>query len=95
MTALVNQGGRRKRGVQRNDLYMLAYVGAARTSIHNCQGQVSRFFTIRSRGLRWFSWDPLLSYFTAILLLGLGLSIATKNAPPRGKVLDKAGDTES
>ncbi len=37
----------------------------------------------------WFSWDPLLPYFTAAFLLVLGVSIAIKNASPRASVLDK------
>jgi hypothetical protein len=37
----------------------------------------------------WFSWDPLLPYFTAVLLLALGLSVAIANAPPKANVLDK------
>lgn len=37
----------------------------------------------------WFSWDPLLPYFTAVLLLAVGLSIAIKKAPPQVNWLDK------
>jgi len=37
----------------------------------------------------WFSWDPLLSYFAAVFLLVLGLSIAIKRAPPQASALDK------
>lgn len=37
----------------------------------------------------WFSWDPLLPYFTAAFLLVLGVSIAIKKAPPQANWLDK------
>jgi uncharacterized membrane protein len=37
----------------------------------------------------WFAWDPLLSYFTAAVLLVLGLAIAIKKAPPQASVLEK------
>jgi len=37
----------------------------------------------------WFSWNPLLSYFAAVLLLVVGLSIAVKKAPPLANWLDK------
>jgi uncharacterized membrane protein len=37
----------------------------------------------------WFSWGPCLSYFTAVVLLAICLSIATKTAPPLAKGLDK------
>jgi uncharacterized membrane protein len=37
----------------------------------------------------WFAWDPLLPYFTAVLLLAIGLSIAIKKAPPQANGLDK------
>jgi hypothetical protein len=37
----------------------------------------------------WFSRDPCLPYFTAVLLLAIGLSIAIKTAPPMAKGLDK------
>jgi uncharacterized membrane protein YphA (DoxX/SURF4 family) len=36
----------------------------------------------------WF-WNPLLSYFTAALLLAIGLSIAIKKAAPQANWLDK------
>jgi uncharacterized membrane protein len=36
----------------------------------------------------WF-WNPLLSYFTAALLLVIGVSIAIKKAPPQANWLDK------
>src|SRR6266404_6756790 len=31
----------------------------------------------------WFSWNPLLSYFTAVLLLVIGVIIAIKKAQPQ------------
>jgi len=31
----------------------------------------------------WFSWNPLLSYFTAVVLLVIGVSIVIKKAPPQ------------
>jgi len=37
----------------------------------------------------WFSWDPLLPYFTAALLLALGVGVAIQKAPPRAGVLEK------
>jgi uncharacterized membrane protein len=37
----------------------------------------------------WFSWEPLLPYFTAVLLLAVGLGIAIKKAPPHANWLDK------
>lgn len=37
----------------------------------------------------WFSWDPLLPYFTAVLLLALGLTVAIKKDPPKANALDK------
>ena len=37
----------------------------------------------------WFSWNPLLSYFTAVLLLIIGVTIAIKNAPPQTDWLEK------
>jgi uncharacterized membrane protein len=37
----------------------------------------------------WFSWDPLLPYFTAVFLFTLGVSIAIRNAPAQASVLDK------
>ncbi len=37
----------------------------------------------------WFAWDPLLPYFTAVLLLAIGLSMAMKKAPPQANGLDK------
>ena len=37
----------------------------------------------------WFAWDPLLSYFTAVILLILGVTIAIKKAPPQSNGLDK------
>jgi uncharacterized membrane protein len=37
----------------------------------------------------WFSWNPLLPYVTAILLLVVGASIAIKRAPPQANWLDK------
>src|SRR5271167_2310859 len=37
----------------------------------------------------WFSWDPLLSYFTAAFVLALGVSIAIKKAPPQASALEK------
>jgi uncharacterized membrane protein len=37
----------------------------------------------------WFSWNPLLPYVTAVLLLVVGVSIAIKKAPPRASWLDK------
>jgi uncharacterized membrane protein len=37
----------------------------------------------------WFSWDPLLPYFTAVVLLALGVSIAMKKAPPQVHGLEK------
>src|SRR5580704_3866953 len=36
-----------------------------------------------------FSWDPLLPYFTAVLLLAVGLSVAITKAQPKANVLDK------
>ena len=37
----------------------------------------------------WFSWNPLLSYVAAVLLLVVGVSIAIKKAPPLANWLDK------
>lgn len=37
----------------------------------------------------WFSWNPLLPYFTAVLLLVIGVSIAIKRAPPQASGLEK------
>jgi uncharacterized membrane protein len=37
----------------------------------------------------WLSWDPCLSYVTAVLLLAVGLTIAIKKAPPQASGLDK------
>ncbi|MGB7847079.1 MAG: hypothetical protein WBL63_15795 [Candidatus Acidiferrum sp.] len=37
----------------------------------------------------WFSWNPVLPYVTAVLLLVVGLSIAIKKAPPQARWLDK------
>jgi uncharacterized membrane protein len=37
----------------------------------------------------WFSWNPLLPYATAVLLLTFGLSKAIKKAPPQANWLDK------
>ncbi|HXB54080.1 MAG TPA: hypothetical protein VN461_04805 [Vicinamibacteria bacterium] len=37
----------------------------------------------------WLSWDPLAPYFAAVFLLALGVSIATKKAPPHANALDK------
>ncbi|MGH9714482.1 MAG: hypothetical protein ACRD5M_14405 [Candidatus Acidiferrales bacterium] len=37
----------------------------------------------------WFSWDPLLPYFTAVFLLALGVSVVIKKAPPQARWLDK------
>jgi uncharacterized membrane protein len=37
----------------------------------------------------WFSWNPLLSYFAAVVLLVIGVNIATKKAPPQANWLDK------
>jgi uncharacterized membrane protein len=37
----------------------------------------------------WFSWNPVLPYVTAALLLVVGLSIAIKKAPPQSSWLDK------
>ncbi len=37
----------------------------------------------------WFSWNPLLPYVAAVLLLAFGLSIAIKKAPPQANWLDK------
>jgi uncharacterized membrane protein len=36
----------------------------------------------------WF-WNPLLSYFTAVLLLAIGVGIAIKKDPPQANWLDK------
>jgi uncharacterized membrane protein len=36
----------------------------------------------------WFSWNPLLPYVTAVLLLVVGVSIAIKKAPPLANWLD-------
>ena len=38
---------------------------------------------------RWFAWDPLLPYFTAVFLLALGVGIAMKKAPAQAQGLDK------
>jgi hypothetical protein len=35
------------------------------------------------------SWDPLLPYFTVVVLLVVGVSVAIQKAPPRATVLDK------
>lgn len=37
----------------------------------------------------WFSWNPLLSYVAAVVLLVVGVSIAIKNAPPQANWMDK------
>src|SRR5882724_10820287 len=37
----------------------------------------------------WFSLNPLLSYFTAVVLLVIGVGIAIKNAPPQANWLEK------
>jgi uncharacterized membrane protein len=37
----------------------------------------------------WFSWNPLLSYFTAVLLLAVGVPLAIKKAPPQANWLEK------
>jgi uncharacterized membrane protein len=37
----------------------------------------------------WFSWNPLLSYFAAVLLLVVGASLAIQKAPPQANWLDK------
>jgi len=37
----------------------------------------------------WFSWNPLLSYVAAVLLLVVGVRIAIKKAPPLANWLDK------
>jgi uncharacterized membrane protein len=37
----------------------------------------------------WFSWNPLLSYFTAVVLLAVGVSLAIKKAPPQADWLEK------
>jgi uncharacterized membrane protein len=37
----------------------------------------------------WFSWNPLLSYFTAVVLLAVGVPLAIKKAPPQANWLDK------
>ncbi len=37
----------------------------------------------------WFSWNPLLSYVAAVLLLVVGVSIAIQKAPPQANRLDK------
>ncbi|HWZ97071.1 MAG TPA: hypothetical protein VN025_04855 [Candidatus Dormibacteraeota bacterium] len=37
----------------------------------------------------WFSWNPLLSYFAAVVLLLIGVGIAIKKAPPQADWLDK------
>jgi len=37
----------------------------------------------------WFSWNPLLPYVTAVLLLVVGVSIAIRKAPPQTNWLDK------
>jgi len=37
----------------------------------------------------WFTWNPVLPYFTAVLLLVVGVSKAIKKAPPQASWLDK------
>src|SRR3981081_9465 len=37
----------------------------------------------------WFSWNPVLPYVTAVLLLVVGVSLAIKKAPPQANWLDK------
>src|ERR1700722_2990276 len=37
----------------------------------------------------WFSWNPLLSYVTAVLLLVVGVRPAIKKAPPQAEWLEK------
>jgi uncharacterized membrane protein len=37
----------------------------------------------------WLSWDPLSPYFTAAILLAVGVSVAIQKAPPRATVLGK------
>jgi uncharacterized membrane protein len=37
----------------------------------------------------WFSWNPLLSYVTAVLLLAVGVPLAIKKAPPQANALEK------
>jgi uncharacterized membrane protein len=37
----------------------------------------------------WFSWNPLLSYATAVLLLAVGVPLAIKKAPPQANWLEK------
>ena len=37
----------------------------------------------------WFSWNPVLPYVTAVLLLVVGVSLAITKAPPQANWLDK------
>jgi len=37
----------------------------------------------------WFSWNPVLPYVTAVLLLVVGVSLAMKKAPPHASWLEK------